>query len=122
MNKPAIIVVAAATLSGCVSPSSVGRAMSYPATSTNVSMPDDTYRVFEHKTEKSIMTTPSLAKAMGPSTVAGLTLGVVEKREPIEGHRAAARQYLDMTGRADCEIVSSSLVMNPQFEFAFRCP
>lgn len=121
MKKTAFIAISV-ILTGCVSPSAINRAMSYPSTSTSVQMPDDTYRVFEHKTESALMTTPSLGKAMGPGVVSGATLGLAGPATPIDGHRAAARQYLDTTGRANCEIVSGYVLADPQYEFMYRCP
>lgn len=85
-------------------------------------MQDDTYRVFEHKIDKTLMTTPSIGKAIGPGVVQGATLGLIEHKELIEGHRAAARQYLDTTGKSGCEIVSGYVIAGPQYEFMYRCP
>lgn len=121
MKKTALISIAA-ILAGCVSTTALNRAMSYPSTSTAVKMPDDNYRVFEHKTDSTLMTTPSLGKAMGPGIVRGATLGMAGPATPIDGHRAAARQYLDTTGRANCEIVSGYVLADPQYEFMFKCP
>lgn len=121
MKRTAIIAVAS-ILAGCVSPQALSRASSYPSKFTQVAMPDDTYRVFEHETDKTIMTTPSISKAFGPGVVQGATLGLVEHKEPTDAHRAAARQYLDTTGRPTCEIVSGYLLAGPQYEFMYRCP
>lgn len=120
--KRAALIAVTAILAGCVSTTALNRAMSYPSTSTAVQMPDDTYRVFEHKTESALMTTPSIGKALGPGIAKGVTLGMADQKTPIDGHRAAARQYLDTTGRANCEIVSGYVLADPQYEFMYRCP
>lgn len=89
----------------------------YEATTHSVTMPDDTYRVFEHPKKDRIMTTPSMSAiiAVGPG---GNDMVVRDKAK----HEAAARKYLDDTGRANCPITSGTEIMKPQFEFMFSCP
>lgn len=95
--------------------------MEYETTTHTIKMSDDTYRVFEHPKRDRIMTTPSVGKAVGQSIGEGLTMGVVKPRTPEQLHEAAARRYLDTTGRANCKITRGYLVIDPQYEFYFTC-
>lgn len=97
-------------------------ALKYDFETHYVSMPDDTYRVFEHPNRDRIMTTPSLGKATGQGFVKGATLGMADVQTPEQLHEAAARKYLDETGRAECTITRGYLLMVPQYEFFFECP
>ena len=85
-------------------------------------MADDTYRVFEHRSEPTIVTTSSVGATIAASTARGATLGLVNPYSPEQLHQAAARQYLDQTGRPHCVITSGYLLMQPQYEFTFECP
>jgi len=96
--------------------------MEYRVTAIKVAMPDDTYRIFEHPSEKSIMTTPSLGTAFGAGVAQGATLGLAQVAPAEQRHQAAAEQYLADTGRADCKITSGYLLAQPQYEFTFECP
>lgn len=113
--------VFAAMLSSCVSPAALDRAMSYPSTLTQVQMPDDTYRVFEHKTDHTLMTTPSLARAVAPSIAEGATLGLVKSPSKEELHRAAAQHYMNQTGRSACVVQPGKVLAGEQYEFAYKC-
>jgi len=105
-------------IAGC---GGVGQAMQYDSTVHYVQMPDDTYRVFEHPKHDRIMTTPSLNRIAGQGLQQGLTLGTTAPRTPEQLHEAAARKYLDDTGRSDCPITNSRVIVDPQYEFTFDC-
>ncbi len=75
MKRAFMVLCAGAMLTGCNSTSGVGRAMSYPAKSTAVSFGGESYNVFEHKTDKSLMTTPSIGKSMAIGVAQTATLG-----------------------------------------------
>ena len=85
-------------------------------------MPDDTYRVFEHPKEDVVMTTSSLGTAAGAGWVRGATLGLAQPYTPEQRHEAAARKFLDDTGRANCKITRGYLLAQPQYEFFYECP
>ncbi|MDW9877319.1 hypothetical protein GOA90_08690 [Sinorhizobium meliloti] len=124
MRKSLIaVVLAAASLVACSSTSGVGRAMSYPATSTTVAMADDTYRVFEHRSDKTLMTAPSIGKSAAMGVAKGATLGLTStaSMSPQQRHQAAAQQYLAQTGRSNCKITGGNLVLEPQYEFTYEC-
>ncbi len=112
------MVVCCLALSGCAG---VGAAMKYEPKVHLVRMPDDTYRVFEHPDGNKIMTTPSLGKSAGAGAVQGITFGLADVQPPEQRHEAAARKYLDDTGRANCRIVSGYLLVKPQYEFTIDC-
>jgi hypothetical protein len=122
MKRTSVIFLIAISLSGCVSAAVISRALSYPSSYTNVKMPDDTYRVFEHKSDSTLMTTSSLGAGISRGAAKGLTLGLAEPFSPEQKHEAAAKQYLDQTGRPDCTISKGYLLAQPQYEFAYECP
>jgi|GEM_PF-3264566 hypothetical protein len=93
-----------------------------PKSLAHVKMADDTYRVFEHPAADRIMTTTSVAQAMGQGFIAGATLGIADIQTPEERHEAAARRYLDLTGRAACVIRNGYELVHTQYEFRFDCP
>lgn len=111
-------LAAALALAGCAG---VQAAMEYDQTVHRVQMPDDTYRVFEHPAGDRIMTTPSNSRTAASSVVRGATWGVVDTDTPEQLHEAAARKYLDDTGRSHCRIVSGYEILRPQYEFKIDC-
>jgi hypothetical protein len=119
----AAIAAVGLVLTGCSS-TGMGRAMSYDRTVHQVVMEDDTYRIFEHPTDNTLMTTPSLATGYGQGLVAGATLGLAASavQTPEQRHEAAARRRLDTTGRENCQITSGYLVLHGQYEFTYECP
>jgi uncharacterized membrane protein len=87
-------------------------------------MADDTYRVFEHRSEKTLMTAPSIGKSAAIGAAKGATLGLAStaSMSPEQRHQAAAQQYLAQTGRANCKITGGHMVLEPQYEFTYECP
>lgn len=111
-------------VSGCGGrPGGLQDVLSYDAKSlAHVKMPDDTYRLFEHPAGDRIMTTTSVATAAGQGLMSGATLGIADIQTPEERHEAAARRYLDLTGRAQCAIRNGYELVNTQYEFRIECP
>lgn len=118
------ILCAGAMLTGCTSTDGVGRAMSYPATSTAVTYGGETYNVFEHKTDKTLMTTPTLGKSVAIGAAQTATLGTQNTAtlSPQDKNAGAAQQYLNQTGRAACRVGGGKLILAPQYEFTYSCP
>ncbi|PDT79952.1 hypothetical protein [Sinorhizobium sp. BJ1] len=87
----------------------------------HVRMADDTYRVYDHKTENSLMVAPSLGKTMTVGMVQGATLGLANSMTPEARMKAAAQQHLANTGRSGCRIASGQLLSKPLYEFRFKC-
>ncbi len=117
------LLVLVAGLAGCANPNAFGRAMEYnSAKITRVRMPDDTYRVFDHPKEQKIMTTSSVGTAAAAGAARSATFGLGDPFAPEQRHEAAARKYLNDTGRTRCTITSGYLLMQPQYEFTYECP
>ena len=114
-----LVLVAGVALAGC---QTLNRIDSYAATVHQVEMPDDTYRIFEHPKEQALMTTSSHGKTFSAGWVRGATYGLVQPFTPEQRHEAAARKFLDDTGRANCKITRGYLLMQPQYEFFYECP
>ncbi|WP_354316628.1 hypothetical protein [Sinorhizobium fredii] len=112
----------AATLSSCATTESLSRMNSYKFPVHQVKMADDTYRVYEHKSDNSLMVAPSLGTSMAIGAAQGATLGLADTMTPEKKLEAAAQQHLANTGRADCKITKGYLLQKPLYEFGFECP
>ena len=123
MGRIFALLAVVVLLVGCGgSPGGLSRAMTYPGKVTRVKMDDDTYRVHQHPTDNTVMTTSSIGAAAASGFAKGLTLGTATPNAPEERHEAAARKYLDDTGRSNCKIVKGYLLVQPQYEFTYECP
>lgn len=80
----------------------------------------DTFRVFDKPTENRMMITSSLASAAGQGFVGGLLFNPTVAANPKPVFEEAAQAYLKKTGR-DCQITDGYLLINPQWEFKYRC-
>jgi hypothetical protein len=118
----AMIALALCTVAaGCASTGSLSRMNTYKFPVHNVKMPDDTYRVYDHKTDNSLMVAPSLAKTMTIGAAQGATLGLVDAMTPEQQLEAAAQQHLNNTGRSQCKISRGYILQKPLYEFWFEC-
>ena len=82
-----------------------------------VIVPGGLYRVFEHPMRDRIMTKPS------PAGIVSAMPGYIgHTSEAAARQAAAARRYLDDTGRSKCPIIFVREIAGPQFEFRFNCP
>lgn len=115
MRKAVIGLAGLLLLSACQT------ALEYEPKMHHVKMPDDTYIIYEHPKRDRLMTAPSLARSFGEGFVGGATLGIVRPTTPEQRHEAAARKYLDTTGRTNCRITRGYLLIDPQYEFFFTC-
>lgn len=88
----------------------------------HVKIADDTYRVYDHKTDNSIMVAPSLGTTMAIGAAQGATLGLADAIPSEKRLEAAAQQHLANTGRGGCKITRGYLLQMPLFEFWFECP
>ncbi len=81
---------------------------------------DDTYRVFDKPRENRLMITPSLGAAANAGAVKGITLGLSGPMTIESDYRKVTQAYLDSTGRK-CVTGKGKLVVQPQWEFEYRC-
>lgn len=113
-----VALCAVSALAGCAG---ISAAHEYKLPARSVQMTDDTYSVYEHPKGDRIMVTPSL----GTAAKLGLSRNPLVPGEaldiPYAGIEAAARKYLDDTGRTNCQITRRELVMEPQYAFFFTC-
>ncbi|MGO4619958.1 hypothetical protein AB4Z34_33455 [Ensifer sp. 2YAB10] len=112
----------AVSVSSCATSESMSRMNTYKFPVHNVKMADDTYRVYEHKADNSLMVAPSLGKTMAIGAAQGATLGLADAMTPEKRLEAAAQQHLANTGRGGCKITRGYLLNKPLFEFWFECP
>lgn len=116
-----LLSLAILSLSSCVSSETANRDLSYGTGVVKVVMPDDTYRVYQHPTDNSLKVTPSLARVAGIGAAQGFTLGLADEMTPEARLEAAARKFLDDTGRSHCAITRGYLLHKPVFEFWYEC-
>jgi hypothetical protein len=114
--------IIAATLQACATTESTSRMLTYKFPVHNVKMPDDTYRVYDHKTDNTLMVAPSLGTTMAIGAAQGATLGLADTMTPEQKLEAAAQQHLANTGRGACKITKGYLLHKPLYEFVFECP
>jgi len=117
-----IAIGMAVAMASCATGESMSRMNTYKFPVHHVKMADDTYRVYEHKTDNSLMVAPSLGKTMAIGAAQGATLGLADAMTPEKRLEAAAQQHLANTGRAGCKITRGYLLSKPLFEFWFECP
>ncbi|WP_210267323.1 hypothetical protein [Sinorhizobium psoraleae] len=110
------------SVSSCATTESLSRMNTYKFPVHHVKMADDTYRVYEHKTDNSLMVAPSLGTTMAIGAAQGATLGLADTMTPEKRLEAAAQQHLANTGRGGCKITRGYLLQKPLFEFWFECP
>ncbi|MDX0105478.1 hypothetical protein GOC33_05490 [Sinorhizobium meliloti] len=112
----------AATMTSCATTESMSRMNTYKFPVHHVKMADDTYRVYDHKTDNSLMVAPSLGTTMAIGAAQGATFGLADTMTPEKRLEAAARQHLVNTGRGGCRIKKGYLLQKPLYEFFFECP
>ena len=120
--KTFLAAILVAILSGCVTSESMARRSSYRQTVIHVAMSDDTYRLYEHPTDNSLLVSPSIGKIMSIGAAKGATLGLADTMTPEQKLEAAARQHLAATGRTNCRITRGYMLQKPLYEFWFECP
>ncbi|MBI3700021.1 MAG: hypothetical protein HY242_06175 [Afipia sp.] len=84
-----------------------------------VTMPDDTYRVFDKPEANKMLVSSSIASATAQSLRANLMLK--NDTPPKANFEAAASEYLSSSGRGDCRITDSYLLIAPQYEVKYDC-
>jgi len=118
----AATLAATVLLTSCATTESTSRMLSYKFPVHHVKMADDTYRVYDHKTDNTLMVAPSLGTTMAIGAAQGATLGLADTMTPEKRLEAAAQQHLENTGRAGCKIKNGYLLHKPLYEFVFECP
>ena len=86
-----------------------------------VTMPDDTYRVYDKPAENRMMVTSSIGSSAAQGVGRGLALGLADTTPPGPRFEAAANQYLAEKGRSECKATSVVLLITPQFEVKYQC-
>lgn len=80
------------------------------------------FRVFDKPEESRMMVTPTIGAAAGQGFLSGLTFGAADTGYPKPWFQEAAEAHLSNTGRAACKIFDGYEIINPQWEFLYRCP
>ncbi len=119
--RKVLVGVVALSLVGCATSAEMDRLKTYDQEVQKVVMPDDTYRLYVHKTENALAVSPSLSKIMAIGAAQGATLGVADTMTPEKKLEAAALKYLSDSGKADCRITRGYMLKKPIYEFWYEC-
>ncbi|UPJ53350.1 hypothetical protein IVB30_19760 [Bradyrhizobium sp. 200] len=92
------IVALCAALGGCAGASYAINEYS-GVTVESVSMPEDTYRIYDKPSANKMMVTPSIMASMAQGAGQGLLLNAVDNTPPKPLFERAALEYLRSTGR-----------------------
>lgn len=120
MIKVFVLPIAAIALSGCAGASYAINEYSGVEV-TSVQMPEDTYRIYDKPASSKMMVTPSIGAAALQGAGSGLLLNSVDSTPPKPLFERAALEYLKTTGRQNCRIVESYIILKPQYEVKYDC-
>lgn len=84
-----------------------------------VTMPDDTYRVFDKPDANKMLVSSSIASATAQSFRSNIMLK--DDTPPKTSFEAAAIAYLSNSGRNGCRVTDSYLLIAPQYEVKYDC-
>ncbi len=114
------VLCAALALSGCAG---LSEAMKYSDIEIQyVRNANDEFRIFDKPAEGKLMITASLGKAANQGAASGFTFGLADARMPKGYYTEAVLQFFAQTGRPNCQIVDGYLLIEPQWEYIYRCP
>ncbi len=116
------LMAAASALSSCSSTTGMGRMNTYKFPVHSVQYGGESFRVYDHTTDNSLMVSPGLGKIVAVGAVQGATLGLANTMTPEQKLEGAAQQHLVNTGRGQCKITGGGLLQSPMYEFWFECP
>lgn len=122
MVRVGVVLAASAALAACVA----GPAIDYiKAEYTGVpvklhTVAEEEYRIFDKPEANKLMITPSLARSAGIGAAYGATYGAADQSTFTKPWSDAAESYLASTGRT-CKILSTELLMRPQYEVKYDC-
>ena len=106
-------------LSGCAYPQYVNDDYRYIPL-TNFAFENRSFRIFDKPSAGKLIITPSLSTAMSDVMIRNATFGKYNNMTAQETLQTAVEAYLASLGRK-CNITSSSLMYDPQWEFTYTC-
>lgn len=106
-------LVAAATLAGCSSAREMARMNTYNFEGETIEFEGDTFRVYRHKSEKSLMVSPVAASQASPKFVTPLTFD--------QKLQSTAERYLKDRGKRECVVGVARSLGNEVYEFSYKC-
>jgi hypothetical protein len=106
-------------LSACAYPEYVNDEYRYVPL-TSFAHGNNSYRIFDKPSASKLVITPSLATAVSDNVIRNVTFGRYDNALPPGALEAAVAAYLKRNGRK-CQITSSSLIYDPQWEFTYNC-
>lgn len=81
----------------------------------------ETWRIFDKPTEGRLMITPTIGSSISIGADKGAAnLGLSEHPSAEAKFRAATADWLAKSGRK-CDIISGEDILDPQWEFKYRC-
>lgn len=113
------LLAATVLLPGCAG---LGYAMQYSGSElTQFEWAGRPWRIFDKAAEQRMMITPSLGRSAGQGLIEGLTFGIADTEIPKPDYQAAVEGFLAGTGRANCQVTDGYKLIEPQWEFTYRC-
>lgn len=106
-------LVAAATLAGCSSARGVARMNTYNIESESVDFEGERFRVYRHKSDKSLMISQIAASQAPPKFLTPLTFD--------QKLRSTAEKYLKDRGERGCIVGDAKSLANQVYEFWYQC-
>jgi len=88
---------------------------------TRVSTDHDDFTVHDRAHDGRMMVVASMESSMGEDFIDGREIDTTDAGTPHAYFAQAAHIYLNQTGRAGCEIVSATKVINSQYEIVYDC-
>lgn len=107
-------LVAAANLVGCSSTLGWVRMNTYHFQAHTVELEGETFKVYNHKVDNSLMVSPTSTPQAAPNFITPLRLD--------QKARSVAQRYLDNTGRGSCKVINGEPLQGQIHEFWFECP
>ncbi|MFK3968488.1 hypothetical protein ACI2KT_33505 [Ensifer adhaerens] len=106
-------LVAAAILAGCSSAREMARMNTYNFEGEPVEFEGESFRVYRHKSEQSLMVSPVAATQAAPKFVTPLTFD--------QKLRSTAERYLRDGGERECVVGVARPLGNEVYEFPYKC-
>ena len=106
-------LVAAAAVAGCTSARELARMNTYNIEAESVEFEGERFRVYRHKSDKSLMISQIAASQAPPKFLTPLTLD--------QKLRIAAEKYLQDSGERGCVVGDARSLGNQTYEFWYHC-
>jgi hypothetical protein len=81
----------------------------------------ETWRIFDKPNENRLMLTPSIGRALREGVAEGATFGLADPGAPKRQLQGVVESWLAAKHTGKCEVVDGAMIIDPQWEFKYRC-